>query len=69
MQKKAEMQKKTENARSISEFMQKRAEMQKKAENAFQFENSCKKRQKWKKESTFIWIFSLLYPLCIFFAF
>ena len=46
MQKKAEMQKKTENARSISTFMQKRAE------NAFQFENSCKKGQKWKiKES------------------
>ena len=50
--------------------MQKKAENAfQKAENAFQFENSCKKGQKWKKESTFIWIFLLLYPLCIFLHF
>ena len=62
----------------------KKAKMQKKAENAFQFENSCKKKAKMhsqfrnsykkknkngKKESTFIWIFSLLYPLFIFLHF
>ena len=34
------MQKKTENARSISKFMQKKSRnAKKKAENAFQFEN------------------------------
>ena len=41
--KKAKMQKKAENARSISKFMQKKGRNAKKGENAFQFENSCKK--------------------------
>ena len=49
----------------------KRAEMQKKAENAFQFKNSCQKRAKMekKKKAHLFEFFSLLYPLCIFFAF
>ena len=46
--------------------------MKKRAENAFQFDNSCKKAKcifnfeihtKKKQKETFIWIFSLLYPL------
>ena len=35
----------------------------------FQFRNSYQKKLKWKKESTFIWIFSFLYPFCIFLHF
>ena len=36
--------------------------------HTFNLEIHTKKNQEWKKESTFIWIFSLLYPLCIFFC-
>ena len=44
--------------------------MQKKGRKyIFNFEIHTKKYQKGKKESTFIWIFSLLYPLCIFLHF
>ena len=67
--KRAEMQKKAENARLISKFMQKRAEMQKKKQKMhFNLKIHARRGQKWKK-STFIWIFSLLYPLCIFLHF
>ena len=52
--------KKTEN--NIS----KKAEMQKKQKMHFNLKINARKGQKWEKESTFIWIFLLLYPLCIF---
>ena len=64
------MQKKADNARSISKLTQKKGINAKKGRKyIFNFEIHAKKYQKWKKESTFIWIFSLLYPLCIFLHF
>ena len=58
------MQKKAENARSISKLMQKKGR-----KYIFNFEIHTKKYQKGKKESTFIWIFFAFISLVHFFAF
>ena len=70
MQRKAKMQKKAENARSISKLMQKKDINAKKGRKyIFNFEIHTKKYQKGKKESTFIWIFFAFISLVHFFAF
>ena len=64
------MQKKAENARSISKLMQKKDINAKKAENTFSISKFIQKKiKKGKKKAHLFGFFSLLYPLCIFFSF
>ena len=59
---------KSKNAKK-KQKRKKKSRNAKKAENTFSILKFIQKNRKWKKESTFTWIFSLLYPLCIFFHF